>query len=138
MEIEVTGDTEGLRLGGSARVEIVTEEDRDHLSVPLDAVYDENKVLVLNRANQDATEGTIEERTVKTGVKNDTDIAVTSGDLKEGDVVIAWPEDFRDRVGETVSITDENFDPSGKGDKDSESGKSDGAEKSDESDKSDK
>lgn len=138
VEIEVTGDTKGLRLGGSARVEIVTEEDRDHLSVPLDAVYDENKVLVLNRANQDATEGTIEERTVKTGVKNDTDIAVTSGDLKEGDVVIAWPEDFRDRVGETVSITDENFNPSGTDEKDGEFGKSDGAEKSDTSDKSDK
>ncbi len=138
VEIEVTGDTKGLRLGGSARVEIVTEEDRDHLSIPRDAVYDENKVLVLNRANQDATEGTIEERTVKTGVKNDTDISVTSGELKEGDVVIAWPEDFRGRVGETVTISDENFDPSGKGEKSGESGKSDGAEKSDKSDKSDK
>ena len=138
VEIEVTGDTKGLRLGGSARVEIVTEEDRDHLSIPRDAVYDENKVLVLNRANKDAAEGTIEERTVKTGVKNDTDIAVTSGDLKEGDIVIAWPDDFRGRVGETVTISDENFDPSGKGEKSGESGKSDGAEKSDKSDKSDK
>ena len=119
-------------------MEIVTEEDRDHLSIPRDAVYDENKVLVLNRANQDATEGTIEERTVKTGVKNDTDISVTSGELKEGDVVIAWPEDFRGRVGETVTISDENFDPSGKGEKSGESGKSDAAEKSDKSDKSDK
>jgi len=134
VEIEVTGDTKGLRLGGSARVEIITEEDRDHLSIPRDAVYDENKVLVLNRANKDATEGTIEERTVKTGVKNDTDIAVTSGDLKEGDIVIAWPDDFRGRVGETLSINDENFGPasSGNGEKD------DKADQDEQSDKSDK
>ena len=134
VEIEVTGDTKGLRLGGSARVEIITEEDRDHLSIPRDAVYDENKVLVLNRANKDATEGTIEERTVKTGVKNDTDIAVTSGDLKEGDIVIAWPDDFRGRVGETLSINDENFGrgSSGNGEKD------DKADQDEQSDKSDK
>lgn len=134
VEIEVTGDTKGLRLGGSARVEVITEEDRGQLSIPLDAVYDENKILVLNRANKDATEGTIEERTVKTGVKNDTDIAVTSGELKEGDVVIAWPEDFRDRVGETVTISDENFAPSG-ADKTSKNDKADKAKDADKSDK---
>lgn len=131
VEIEVTGDTKGLRLGGSARVEIITDEDRDHLSIPRDAVYDNDKVLVLNRADKEATEGTIEERTVKTGVKNDTDIAVTGGEVKEGDVVIAWPDEFRDRVGEKVSIADENFDPSGKGDKENK----DGGSKSSEGDK---
>ena len=128
VEIEVTGDTKGLRLGGSARVEIITEEDRDHLSIPRDAVYDDNKVLVLNRSSDDATEGTIEERTVKTGVKNDTDIAVTGGDIKEGDVVIAWPEDFRDRVGETVTIADENFGPASSAE-DSKGEKSEKSEK---------
>lgn len=135
VEIEVTGDTKGLRLGGSARVEIITEEDRDHLSIPRDAVYDNDKVLVLNRENKDATEGTIEERTVKTGVKNDTDIAVTSGDVKEGDVVIAWPDDFRDRVGEKVSIEDENFDPSGKGGKENKDGEAQSTTTSGDSDK---
>lgn len=109
VEIEVTGDTKGLRLGGSARVEIITDENKDGLSIPRDAVYDGDKVLVLSRENPDATAGTIEERTVKTGIKNDTDIAVTGGDLKEGDVVIAWPDDYRDRVGEEVKITDDKF-----------------------------
>ena len=71
---------------------------------------------------------------MKTGVKNDTDIAVTSGELKEGDVVIAWPEDFRDRVGETVKISDENFAPSG-ADKASKNDKADKAKDADKSDK---
>lgn len=116
VEVEVTGDTEGLRLGGSARVEIITEEDRGSLSVPRDAVYTDGegdkaakKVLVVARENEEATSGTIEERTVKTGISNDTDTAVTGGDLEPGDVVIAWPDDFRDRVGEDVDITDEGF-----------------------------
>lgn len=138
VEIEVSGDTKGLRLGGSARVEIITDEDRDHLSIPRDAVYDGNKVLVLNRADKDAAEGTLEERTVKTGVKNDTDIAVTSGDLEEGDVVIAWPNDFRDRVGDTISITDENFAQSGGNSKDKKSEKSGKADASEASGASEK
>ena len=138
VEIEVSGDTKGLRLGGSARVEIITDEDRDHLSIPRDAVYDGNKVLVLNRADKDAAEGTLEERTVKTGVKNDTDIAVTSGDLEEGDVVIAWPNDFRDRVGDTISITDENFAQSGGNGKDRKSEKSSKADASEASGTSEK
>ncbi|MCQ4624617.1 efflux RND transporter periplasmic adaptor subunit [Corynebacterium sp. CCUG 69979] len=107
VEIEVTGDTKDLRLGASARVEIITDESPDGLSIPRDAVFDGNKVLVLARENEDATTGKIEERTVETGVKNDTDIAVTGGDLKEGDTVIAWPDDYRDRIGEEVTIADD-------------------------------
>ena len=107
VEIEVTGDMNDLRLGGSARAEIITDETRDGLSIPRDAVYDDGKVLVLVPSD-DAT-ATVEERTVKTGVKNDTDIAVTGGDLKEGDIVVAWPDDYKDKVGETVQIADENF-----------------------------
>lgn len=104
VEIEVTGNTKDLRIGGSARVEIITDEARGNLSIPRDAVFDDNKVLVLSRDGDNATEGTIEERTVQTGISNDTEIAVKSGDLKDGDLVIAWPDDYRDRVGETVKV----------------------------------
>ena len=107
MEIEVVGDMNDLRLGGSARAEIITDETKDGLSIPRDAVYGDGKVLVLV-PEEDST-ATVEERTVKTGVKNDTDIAVTGGDLKEGDMVVAWPDDYKDKVGETVQIADESF-----------------------------
>ena len=107
VEIEVVGDMNDLRLGGSARAEIITDETQDALSIPRDAVYGDGKVLVLV-PEEDST-ATVEERTVKTGVKNDTDIAVTGGDLKEGDMVVAWPDDYKDKVGETVQIADESF-----------------------------
>lgn len=112
VEIEVTGDKEGLLLGGSARAEIITAEAKDALNVPLDAVYGEDndkKVLVLATDGDDATSGTVEERKVKTGASNDVDIAVTGGELEPGDIVINWPDEYQGRLGETVEITDPNF-----------------------------
>ena len=113
VEIEVTGDKEGLLLGGSARAEIITAEAKDALNVPLDAVYGEDndqKVLVLATDGDEAKSGTVEERSVTTGASNDVDVAVTGGELKPGDIVINWPEEYEGRVGETVEITDPNFD----------------------------
>ncbi|MEH0147591.1 HlyD family efflux transporter periplasmic adaptor subunit [Corynebacterium sp. Q4381] len=114
VEIEVTGDTEGLLLGGSVRAEIITQQEDDALNVPLDAVYDNEgakKVLVLATDGDGARSGRIEERTVETGASNDVDIAITGGDLQAGDIVVNWPEEYTDRIGETVKITDSGFDP---------------------------
>ncbi len=114
VEIEITGDKEGLLLGGSARAEIITAEAKDALNVPLDAVYedgDAKKVLVMATDGDEATSGKVEERTVKTGASNDVDIAVTGGDLKAGDIVVNWPDEYRERIGETVSINDPSFNP---------------------------
>lgn len=111
VDVEVTGKKEGLLLGGSARAEIITEEDEGALAVPLDSVYDDGgtkKVLVL-AAGQGERSGTVEERTVTTGSANDVDVAVTGGDLAEGDIVINWPDRFRDRIGQTVTVNDANF-----------------------------
>ncbi len=113
VDIEVTGDKEGLLLGGSTRAEIITEETPDSLSVPLDAVYDDagtNKVLVLSTDEGDKR-GTVEERTVETGAANEVDVAVTGGDLKQGDIVINWPDQYRDKLGDTVAVADPNFNP---------------------------
>ena len=114
VEIEVTGDTEGLLLGGTARAEIITQESGDALNVPTDAVIEEDgtkKVLVLATDSDDARSGTIEERVVETGASNDIDIAVTGGELKAGDIVINWPEDYQDKIGQTLQISDAGFDP---------------------------
>ncbi|WP_267208233.1 efflux RND transporter periplasmic adaptor subunit [Corynebacterium sp. Marseille-P8863] len=114
VEIEVTGDKKGLLLGGTVRAEIITEESPDALNVPVDAVYgDDNdkKVLVLATDGDDAKSGKVEERSVKTGATNDVDIAITGGDLKPGDIVINWPDEYSDKIGETVDISDPKFDP---------------------------
>lgn len=115
VEIEVTGDTQGLLLGGTVRAEIITAESKNALNVPVDAVYEDGgqkKVLVLATGNDSDRAGKVEERTVETGTSNDVDVAVTGGDLKAGDIVINWPDDYRDRMGQKVEITDSGFDPS--------------------------
>ena len=114
VEIEVTGDKEGLLLGGSVRAEIITAESKDALNVPIDAVYEDGgkqKVLVLATDKDGDRSGKVEERVVETGAANDVDIAVTGGEIKAGDIVINWPEDYRGKVGQTVEITDSGFDP---------------------------
>ncbi|QPK82666.1 efflux RND transporter periplasmic adaptor subunit [Corynebacterium qintianiae] len=113
VDIEVTGDKEGLLLGGSARAEIITEEDSDSLSVPLDAVFEDGgqkKVLVLSTEDGERR-GAVEERKVTTGAANEVDVAVTGGELTKGDIVINWPDQYRDRLGENVSISDTKFNP---------------------------
>ena len=47
---------------------------------------------------------------MQTGASNDVDIAVTGGDLKPGDIVINWPDEYTGRIGEKVEINDPNFD----------------------------
>ena len=77
-------------------------------------MYEEDgkkKVLVMATEGEDATSGKVEERIVKTGASNDVDIAITGGDLKAGDIVVNWPDEYRERIGETVEINDPNFDP---------------------------
>lgn len=114
VEIEVTGNTDGLLLGGSVRAEIITQQEDDALNVPVDSVYEddgEKKVLVLATDGDGERSGRIEERTVETGASNDIDVAITGGDLQAGDIVVNWPEEYTDRIGETVKITDSSFDP---------------------------
>ncbi|WP_297586655.1 efflux RND transporter periplasmic adaptor subunit [uncultured Corynebacterium sp.] len=114
VEIEVTGDTKGLLLGGTVRAEIITQESADALNVPLDAVYGEEgdqKVLVMATEGDDASSGVVEERKVETGASNDVDIAITGGELKPGDIVINWPDEYSGKIGEKVSISDPRFDP---------------------------
>lgn len=114
VEIEVTGDKEGLLLGGSVRAEIITAESKDALNVPVDAVFEDGgkqKVLVLATDKDGDRSGKVEERVVETGAANDVDVAVTGGEIKAGDIVLNWPEDYRDKVGQKVEITDSGFDP---------------------------
>lgn len=109
VEIEVTGDKEGLLLGGSVRAEIITEESENSLNVPQDAVFDGNKILVVATDEAGDATGVIEQRTVQTGAANDIDVAVVGGELKPGEIVINWPEEYKDRIGQSVAVKDPNF-----------------------------
>lgn len=104
--IEVTGDREGLYLGSSVKANIITSEEENALSVPLDAVYtnDLGKDSIVVATPTDDGSYILEERTVETGLANDIDIAITGGDVAAGDMVLMYGEMYRYRVGETVTL----------------------------------
>lgn len=106
VEIEVTGDREGLQLGSSVKAQIITAEEASTLSLPLDAVYtnDAGAKAVVVAVPTDSGTYTLEERSIETGLANDVDIAVTGGDVAEGDLVLTPGEKYRSQLGQNVTL----------------------------------
>lgn len=100
VEIEVIGNKDGLKLGATAKSRVVVKETSKKPSVPTTAVYKENsqaKVLVI--ANE-----TIVERKVKTGETIGSDIEISSGEVKKGEIVITDAEKYRPLIGQKVQM----------------------------------
>lgn len=104
VEIAVTGDTKGLRLGGTAKADIVVKAQPHALVVPRSAVLKTGEgfhVVVLRK--EDNTY-----RVVKTPVtveaQSDFDAAISSVDLAEGDKVLSDPRKHEDKVGQVVRL----------------------------------
>ncbi|WPF66109.1 MULTISPECIES: efflux RND transporter periplasmic adaptor subunit [unclassified Corynebacterium] len=103
VEISVTGDTEGLRMGASARAKILQEIAKDTMTVPAEAVYPSDNgnevVLVVSRDSR------VVEREVQTGETDGYLVAVTGGDLKASDQVILQPFNYQDLEGKKVTVS---------------------------------
>ncbi|KQB84709.1 efflux RND transporter periplasmic adaptor subunit [Corynebacterium oculi] len=103
VEIAVTGDTEGLRMGASARAKILQEIAKDTMTVPAEAVYPSDNgnevVLVVSRDSR------VVEREVQTGETDGYLVAVTGGDLKASDQVILQPFNYQDLEGKKVTVS---------------------------------
>lgn len=100
IEVRVDGNREGLRLGSTAKVKVVTHEDKDALTVPLSALINGDKaVLVVSDS------GTIERRDVKLGTRTDFEAAVTSG-LRRGDRVLTQGAAHEGDVGQQAYLPD--------------------------------
>lgn len=100
IEVRVDGNREGLRLGSTAKVKVVTHEDKDALTVPLSALIDGDKaVLVVSDS------GTIERRDVKLGTRTDFEAAVTEG-LRRGDRVLTQGAAHEGDVGQQAYLPD--------------------------------
>ncbi|SQG63881.1 putative macrolide-specific efflux protein [Corynebacterium renale] len=107
VEIEVTGKTEGLRVGASAKIRVITGQEKNTLTVPRDAVLDEpdgsHAVLVIS-GDENAEVGAVEKRPVEVGIANDVNIAV-SGDIKPGERVLARVTEYAHLAGHDAIIT---------------------------------
>lgn len=107
VQIEVTGDTEVLYIGSTVKADIITQQEKNTLSVPIDAVFENENgtqsVLVLTNTTDDSA--TIEQRTVETGLTTDATISLIGGEVAEGDTVISFPDAYRGMEGQTIKVS---------------------------------
>ncbi len=98
VDIEAVFEAQGERLlvGYSADVEIVIDEKQGVLTIPTEAIFDEDQVLVV-------VDATLERRTVTTGLSNWQVTEVLSG-LHPGDWVVSQPGSIALAQGERVRI----------------------------------
>lgn len=99
VHIRVDGNREGLRLGSTTKVKIITKKDKNAITVPLSAIFEDGgkkNVLVIDN-------GTIQAREVKVASESDFSAAISSG-LKEGETVISQADTHKDMVGMTASV----------------------------------
>ena len=105
IEIEVTGERQGLLIGGTAKAQVITEKKANVLTVPRDVVFTNDKgeqcVLVVA---EDSGLKVVAERKVKVGSANDVDTIISGGDLKSGDTVLSNPDSYRSLVGQQVKL----------------------------------
>lgn len=107
VEIEVLGDKQGLKLGGTAKVQIVTDAAKGALAVPREAVVDENgeySVYSLRQVKGDEYE--VVKTPVQVGLISDFEVVVTGEGIDEGTRVLNKPADFRERVGQHVTVVE--------------------------------
>lgn len=102
--IELVGDTQGLKVGSSARTKILEVSRQNTLAVPASALIKEDdgtsSVLVLTG---DESKPQIEKRTVEVAVEGDAMVAITSG-LEEGDRVLNQADSYQPFAGSTAKV----------------------------------
>lgn len=109
--IEVIGDTEGLRIGGTAKVQITTGTAKETLTVPREAIIDNNgsySVIVLREADGSEGEYDVASADVTLGLVTDLEAEVKG--LPEGTRVVKTPGDYRDRLGTRVTLLEDGGD----------------------------
>ncbi len=102
--VEVSFDDSKLLLGMNANVKIVLDHKENVLCLPYDAVQkDENDNCYVWKADKTAGNNyKIKKIDIKTGFEADYYTEITSGDLKEGDIVITGTSNVSD--GDIVAL----------------------------------
>ncbi|MDR2655219.1 MAG: efflux RND transporter periplasmic adaptor subunit [Oscillospiraceae bacterium] len=107
-EVRVSSKNTGLRVGMSTRMNIVTNEKKQALAVPYEALaYDDGgaDIVYIAELQSDGTY-TARQIPVKLGIETDFYIELLESPLKDGDIVLLEPALVRD--GDRISLRDRN------------------------------
>ncbi|PRQ11616.1 macrolide transporter [Corynebacterium sp. 13CS0277] len=103
VEITIDGSPEGLRLGGSAKLRIITSSAKDVLAVPRTAIDTDGEHPVVYVAVERDGHTLVEARDVTLGEGNDTEVAITAG-LGAGDIVLTNATSAKPLAGTPVTL----------------------------------
>ena len=105
-DVAVTSQDTGLRIGMSVELDFVLDEALNALSVPYDAVYenDQGQTCLLVLEEGEDGELLLTELPVTTGLENDLDIAVEGDGLTEGVQVVTDPDRYLPLAGQEVAL----------------------------------
>ena len=105
-DVAVTSQDTGLRIGMSVELDFVLDEALNALSVPYDAVYenDQGQTCLLVLEEGEDGEILLTELPVTTGLETDLDIAVEGEGLTEGVQVVTDPDRYLPLAGQEVAL----------------------------------
>jgi len=107
-KVAVTSPGTGLRIGMSARLTFVLDEQKGVLSVPYDAVYTNAAGQTCILAAEQASNGKyrIRELPVTQGIENDLYVVISGGGVKAGLIVITAPDKYRAKLNAELTLAD--------------------------------
>lgn len=103
-EITIDGETQ-LLLGMNAKAEIVLTEKKDALSIAYDSIFTEEEQSYVYLAKEKESSYIVEKVAVEIGEEGDYYTEIISDRLKEGDLIVSYPETVSE--GETIQISTE-------------------------------
>lgn len=108
-EVAVLDQNTGLRIGMSARLKYIVEQQSGVIAVPFDALYEKEDGQSYVLAAMPQTDGKylLKEIAVTQGLENDLDVVITGDGVEEGLRILTSPGNYRALIGREITAMSE-------------------------------
>ena len=108
-EVAVLDKNTGLRIGMSARIKYIVDQQSGVIAVPFDALYEkeDGQSYVIAAIPQSNGKFLLKEIAVTKGLENDLDVVITGDGIEEGLRILTTPGNYRALVGREVTAFSE-------------------------------
>ncbi len=102
VEIQLSGQSDKVKVGMNSTIKIITNEKDDVYSVPYGAVVTQKGQNFVYAAVKQGNQYVVKEIPVTKGLESDTNVAIDGADLTDGMIILSEPASYT--VGSTVII----------------------------------
>ncbi|WP_315070285.1 efflux RND transporter periplasmic adaptor subunit [uncultured Clostridium sp.] len=103
VEIQLSGQSDKVKVGMNSTIKIITNEKDDVYSVPYGAVVTQKGQNFVYAAVKQGNQYVVKEIPVTKGLESDTNVAIDGADLSDGMIILSEPASYT--VGSTVIIS---------------------------------